>query len=1084
MAVIYPSSRSPTLDLQTFADPPAEYRGVPFWAWNTRLERDQLLRQLAVFKRMGLGGAHFHVRVGLQTPYLGEEFLSLVEACARECQRLGLRAWLYDEDRWPSGAAGGLVTRNRRLRLMHLLFTAEPYGAKDAGTGAEYYGARVGRSGNGELLRRFAIRLERGRLVSARVLREEGETPDVDEALWYAYIESSPPQPWFNNQAYLDTFNPAATAEFLRLTHEKYRTRVGDLFGTTIPAIFTDEPQYNMVTVLPSPESRSDVVLPFTSDFDETYQRQYDESFLDHLPEYVWQCERARTVRYRFFDHVTERFAAGFADVIGDWCEKHGIALTGHMMEEPTLSSQARCVGEAMRSYRSFQLPGIDLLCDQLEITTAKQAQSAARQYGREGVLSELYGVTGWDFDFRGHKLQGDWQAAFGVTTRVHHLAWVTMEGEAKRDYPAAIGYQSPWHELYPVVEDHFARVNTAMTRGTPVCRVGVIHPIESSWMEWGPESQTGGTRAGQDRRFVELAHWLVRGQIDFDFLSECLLASEGSVAGSELFMGGASYEAIIVPNLRTVRRSTLDLLVEFSRTGGTVFVIGEAPSYVDGLADDSVEDILRSIAESVAFEKDAVLACLARFSDVEVRRPDNRSAENLVYQLRHDGECSWLFMCHLEHPANPQDVSVEEYMLSVRGAYRVTLFDTQDGTTAAVDSRVVDAKGEAWTRLRLAIAAHDSVLLQLHPVDGSHANEQDMQTAETGLADGKRERDGDSLQPLTASSAVRLILRCSGRIAFPEPVGYRLSEPNVLLLDRGEWRLDGDRWQKEEEILRLDSEARRRLGWPERGGAMAQPWAEPDETDEERSNPHAVTVRYTVVLKVALTGAMFALERPDSAVVRLDGDELPIVIGGYWVDESIRTIALPALSAGRHVIEVTNTITRRAGLEWSYLLGDFGVRLEGRTPSVTERPERLLWGDTTAQGLPFYAGNITYEVELPVTTAGLLIGVQVADFASPVLELGRPDGAMGTIYMAPYALELQAGLSGTLLLTAYGNRHNAFGPVHCPREKVKWYGPQAWRTTGDEWSDEYCVIPFGVLSAPMGLYQLKGAGRSAGPGR
>lgn len=123
------------------------------------------------------------------------------------------------------------------------------------------------------------------------------------------------------------------------------------------------------------------------------------------------------------------------------------------MMEEPTLRSQTAALGEAMRSYRSFDLPGIDMLCAYFEYTTAKQAQSAVHQYGYEGMLSELYGVTGWDFDFRSHKLHGDWQAALGVTVRVHHLSWVSMAGEAKRDYPASINYQSPWFREYPLIE-------------------------------------------------------------------------------------------------------------------------------------------------------------------------------------------------------------------------------------------------------------------------------------------------------------------------------------------------------------------------------------------------------------------------------------------------------------------------------------------------------------------------------------------------------------------------------------------------------------------------------------------------------
>ncbi len=99
--------------------------------------------------------------------------------------------------------------------------------------------------------------------------------------------------------------------------------------------------------------------------------------------------------------------------------------------------------------------------------------------------------MTHWDFDFRDHKLHGDWQAALGVTIRVPHLSMLSMAGESKRDYPASINYQSPWWQEYSCVEDHFARVSTAMTRGKPVVKVGVIHPVESYWLHWGPSENT-----------------------------------------------------------------------------------------------------------------------------------------------------------------------------------------------------------------------------------------------------------------------------------------------------------------------------------------------------------------------------------------------------------------------------------------------------------------------------------------------------------------------------------------------------------------------------------------------------------------
>src|ERR1035437_1565563 len=92
-----------------FANPPAIYRGTPFWSWNTRLDSQTLLRQIDAMREMGMAGFHMHRRTGRATPYLSDEFLGFVRECAEKAKRQNMIAWLYDEDRWPSGAAGGLV---------------------------------------------------------------------------------------------------------------------------------------------------------------------------------------------------------------------------------------------------------------------------------------------------------------------------------------------------------------------------------------------------------------------------------------------------------------------------------------------------------------------------------------------------------------------------------------------------------------------------------------------------------------------------------------------------------------------------------------------------------------------------------------------------------------------------------------------------------------------------------------------------------------------------------------------------------------------------------------------------------------
>ena len=78
--------------LRRFESPPSRYRGMPFWAWNGKLEEAELRRQIRVMHQMGLGGAFMHSRVGLATPYLSKQWFDLTEACADECEKLGMEA--------------------------------------------------------------------------------------------------------------------------------------------------------------------------------------------------------------------------------------------------------------------------------------------------------------------------------------------------------------------------------------------------------------------------------------------------------------------------------------------------------------------------------------------------------------------------------------------------------------------------------------------------------------------------------------------------------------------------------------------------------------------------------------------------------------------------------------------------------------------------------------------------------------------------------------------------------------------------------------------------------------------------------
>ncbi|MDR0525055.1 MAG: hypothetical protein LBG90_04215 [Spirochaetaceae bacterium] len=1013
-----------------FKHPGSEYRGAPFWAWNTTLDSQELLWQIERLQEMGFGGFHIHGRTGLGTAYLSEAYMEKVRICIEKARAKGMLVWLYDEDRWPSGAAGGLVTRNPQYRIKHLLVTRRPY-QTSGGLGGFADRESAIRSENGRLLAVFRIVLDQKGFLKEYHRVPEDLPPEKSEAFTlYAYVETNLPSPWYNYQTYVNTLDPGAIQEFIKITHTKYEAWFARDFGGLIPAIFTDEPQFTRKGMLHSGQDEQDVLLPWTDDIPKTFSEAYPgEDLIGGLPELLWELPGGAisTIRYHYHDHLAERFAQAFADQCGAWCESRGLMLTGHMMEEPTLEGQTRVLGEAMRSYRSFHLPGIDILCDRREFTTAKQAQSAARQYGRPGVLSELYGVTNWDFDFRGHKLQGDWQAALGVTVRVPHLAWVSMQGEAKRDYPGTFNYQAPWYKEYPYVEDHFARLASVLTRGKAVVRLGVIHPIESYWLHWGCRENTADLREAMEQAFQNLCDWLLRGTIDFDYICESTLPALLPAGQKEkkFRVGEMAYDVVIAPGLETIRSSTLERLEAFRSAGGRIIFLGDPPDYVDARPNPRAKSLWER-CETLPFERFKILQALSVLRDIEIRTPDGVLADGFLYQLREEGDDRWLFIAPADNPPNPDLPEGKDLRIRLPGEWTLVEYDTITGETAPLPAEYKAGQ----TILNRRFYGHDSLLLKLK----------------------------NGLCPEVPAKTQKLHRKA--RLFIQDPVPIALSEANVLLLDQAEYVLNAGEWQEREEILRADARLKQELGFP-RGGAKAQPWVEND-----KSTPHTVRLRYEFKSEIPITGAFLALERAEETAISLNGVSAG-KIQGWYVDKSIGTAPLPEIKAGRNVLELTLPYGRTINLEPGYLLGDFGVTVRGLRSVLTEPVRSLAFGDITRQGLPFYGGNIGYKLE--AESRGGSLAITASCYRGQLLKVLVDGQGRGIIAYAPYRLEIPHLPDGLhqIELIFFGNRINTFGQLHANMRGPGWWGPDSWLTQGPAWTYEYRFWPQGILKSP-----------------
>lgn len=1042
---------------ELFANPPAEYRGAPFWAWNGRLETEEMKKQIDCFKEMGFGGFHIHSRTGMQIPYLSDEYMKYVRGSIEYAGQKGMLAWLYDEDRCPSGFAGGLVTKDQKFRIRYLVLTPRTQAESVACGQVRMEDTHACRSAEGPLLAAYDIILDTdGYLLNFNRISKDQEAKGRK---WYAYLETPAQNPWYNYQTYADTLNKNAMDRFLEITYEGYKKAVGEYFDTTVPSIFTDEPQFSHKTCLRDPEDTKDVFFPWTGDLPETYYKTYKEDLLENLPLLVWESKEAKEkqVRYHFHNHVTDRFVEAFSDNCGEWCRNNRMLLTGHLMAENSLGNQTASIGEAMRSYRSFGIPGIDILCDDYEYTTAKQAQSASRQYGRPGVLSELYGVTNWDYDFRGHKLQGDWQAALGVTVRVPHLSWYTMSGEAKRDYPASIHYQSPWAEKYHLVEDHFARVNTAMTRGKAVVRIGIIHPIESYWLHFGTLSRTGAIREQMEENFGNLTKWMLLDTQDFDFICEDNLPKLCPGAGAPLQVGEMNYSTVILPQCETIRRSTLDSLVEFAKAGGRLIVMGNLPERVDGGLDREAEK-LRPYMEWIPFDRIALAGLLETERVVAFEEESGNRTRNLIYQLRKEEDCSWLFIAQGVKPQDKDVAVCRKICIRIKGHYNVEKYDT---LTGEIEPLSVSLEKENTVIYR-EIYQQDSLLLHLIPLEAVRTDNLAEAITEN-IRVNVSEKVTEKNPPAENTDNKQLSADVWEPVKIRKKAEVTLDEPNVLLLDMAEYALDEETYRPEEEILRADNLLRVELGWEPRKDEMAEPWAVPKEVP-----CHLMRLRFTIVSETEVHGPRLALENAEATKIWLDGELVPSSADGWFTDRCIKTVPLPDITPGKHQLELSFPFGKAEAAEWSYLLGDFHVYLDGREAVLIKAVNEMGFGNLAAKGLPFYGGNVNYRI--PFTGNGEDIRVHVPQYRGALVEVLLDGERKGYIIYAPYDCIIKNVTAGEhiLVLKVYGNRFNSFGQIHLCNPNFTWFGPDSYRTEGDNWCLEYIPRPFGIMTSPV----------------
>lgn len=331
-----------------------------------------------------------------------------------------------------------------------------------------------------------------------------------------------------------------------------------------------------------------------------------------------------------------------------------------------------------------------------------------------------------------------------------------------------------------------------------------------------------------------------------------------------------------------------------------------------------------------------------------------------------------------------------------------------------------------------------------------------------------------DTGQNACADAGTAPLQVCRSEVLQHQAWAYTRTEPNVLVLDRPAYRVENANWAGPQNVLRVDQVVRQYLGIPARGGAMSQPWT----WDRSAPSPSVqVTLHYELTVDTPPGAPLYlAVEHPERFRIQLNHHEVDSDTDcGWWVDPSLRCLPLdPAhLTAGTNDLWLDCSYHPQfSGLETVYMLGEFGVTVDGSQPRITALPATLKPGNIVSQGLPFYSGNLTYTTRIhPELEPGERLFIQVQDYEAVAVRILIDGREAGVIAWPPNELELtplvRNGQPADLGIQVLGHRRNSHGPLHLPENRPRFTGPNSFIPDDEHWQEEYNTVAIGLMTPP-----------------
>lgn len=987
-----------------FADPSAEYRTAPLSVWNNKMTESEVERTIKELKDAGFGGLFVHPRPGLITEYMSDEWYSLYKHAIDYGKENGMYVWIYDENSYPSGFAGGHVP-------------AEMPESYNQGQGLALTKAEI----LPEDLDNYYI-----------ILKKEGDKwEDISASLesfanikgdYYLYKKTYYGRSdWYGGYSYVDVMVKGVTEKFIELTMNGYEKIAKEEFGKTVPGIFSDEPNI-----------QTSGGLRWTPDLFSTFQEKWGYDLKPLLPLLEEEVGNWKEVRHNYMETLLQLFIDRWSKPFHLYCEQNNLKWTGHYWEHgwPYMNDGP----DNMAMYAWHQMPAIDMLFNQFDekspvaqfgnIRAVKELRSVANQMGYTRTLSETYGGGGWDETFKDFKRLGDWEYVLGVNFMNQHLAHATLTGARKYDYPPVFTYHSPWWSDYKVLNDYYARLSLVMSKGIQDNDILVLEPNSTLWSYYShTKSSPKLMEIGQ--AFQTFVTTLEKNQVEYDLGSENIIKDHGQVTNGEFIIGKAAYSVVVLPPMmETLNKPTFDLLQKFVKQGGKLICFS-SPNQIDGAENEELAALLKSpsVISAPQLSKEVMQKyfmnkdCLFTFN-----------GGNLYHQRRQfaDGELLFLVNSSMDESVNGTIVSTKKSVASL---------EAMNGQIYAYP--FVADKDFILIKFRLEPA--ESLLL--------FCSENTLK--------GYPQRPplaGDTKLKANSVVQVNRLKENALNIDFCDVYVNGKSKKNVYFAEAADMAfkeygfVNGNPWNTSVQYKRniLDRDTFTNGGFTTTYHFTINDKFDYSDMKLVSERPELFTVKINGE-KVQPTPGEWWLDRS---------------FGVYPIGDKIRQ--------GANAVEMSvASMSIFAEIEPVYIIGDFSVIPEKAGWSISAPVEKLTLGSWKAQKQPFYSWDMSYTKDYTIEDTSKPYAVQLNAWKGTVAEVYVNGEKAGIIASNPYRLDITSHVKqgkNQIEIRVIGSHKNLLGP-HYNNPAPGLAGPWHWKNIKEQIpGKEYQMQDYGLM--------------------